>query len=66
MTHAPNARALDEHLQEMVLALHGAVNRAMPHLNDDPALVEQAIRDCEEILDVVLDGNVAEWLDETA
>jgi hypothetical protein len=62
MTQAPNARAVDEHLQEMVLALHAAVNRAMPHLNDDPALVDQAIRDCEEILEVVLEGNVAEWL----
>ena len=62
MTQASNARALDEHLQEMVLALHAAVSRAMPHLNDDPALVDRAIRDCEEILDVVLEGNVAEWL----
>jgi hypothetical protein len=62
MTQAPNARALDEHLQEMVLALHAAVSRAMSHLNDDPALVDRAIRDCEEILDVVLEGNVAEWL----
>jgi hypothetical protein len=55
-------RALDEHLKEMVLALHAAVNRAIPHINDDPALVDQALRDCEEILEVVLDGNVAEWL----
>ena len=57
-----NARALDDHLKEMVLALHAAVNRAIPHIKDDPALVDQALRDCEEILDVVLDGNVAEWL----
>jgi hypothetical protein len=62
MTQAPNVGALDEHLQEMVLALHAAVSRAMPHLKDDPALVDRAIRDCEEILDVVLEGNVAEWL----
>ena len=62
MTDAPNFQALDEHMQEMVLALHAAVNRAMPHIKDDPALVDQAIRDCEEILAVVLDGNVAEWL----
>jgi len=62
MTDAPNFQALDEHMQEMVLALHAAVNRAMPHIKDDPALVDQAIRDCEEILEVVLEGNVAEWL----
>ena len=62
MTATPPSRALYDHLQEMVLAIHAAVNRAMPHLNDDPGLVDRAIRDCQEILDVVLDGNVAEWL----
>jgi hypothetical protein len=62
MTDAPDFHALDEHLQEMVLALHAAVKGAMPHIKDDPALVDQAIRDCEEILEVILDGNVAEWL----
>ena len=62
MTSAPNPLALDEHLKEMVLALHAAVNRAMPHVNDDSKLVEQALQDCEEILEVVLEGNVAAWL----
>jgi hypothetical protein len=62
MTQAPNTHALDEHMKEMVLALHAAVNRAMPHIKDDPKLVDQALRDCEEILDVVLEGNVSEWL----
>ncbi len=62
MTPAPNTRALDEHMKEMVLALHAAVRGAMPHVKDDPALVDQALRDCQEILDVVLEGNVSEWL----
>ena len=62
MTQAPNTQALDEHMKEMVLALHAAVNRAMPHLKDDPKLVDQALRDCEEILEVILDGDVAGWL----
>ena len=62
MTEAPNAHALDEYLKEIVLALHAAVNRAMPHVNDDPRLVEQALRDCGEILDLVLEGNVSEWV----
>jgi hypothetical protein len=59
---APNTQALDESLKEMVLALHAAVKGAMPHVHDDPQLVEQALRDCREILDVVLEGHVAEWL----
>jgi hypothetical protein len=62
MSQPPEPRALDAHLQEIVLALHAAVGRALPHVKDDPALVDQAIRDCAEILDVVLEGNVAEWL----
>ncbi len=62
MTQAPNTEALDEHMKEMVRALHAAVSRAMPHVNDDPKLVDQALRDCKDILDVVLEGNVSEWL----
>jgi len=62
MSQIPHSQALDEHLQEMVLALHAAVKGALPHINDDPALVDQAIRDCEEILDVVLEGDVASWI----
>ncbi|MDP3768042.1 MAG: hypothetical protein Q8S13_08500 [Dehalococcoidia bacterium] len=62
MTHAPNTEALDEAMEEMVRALHATVNRALPHVNDDPELVDQALRDCTEILDVVLEGNVSEWL----
>jgi hypothetical protein len=62
MTEAPNARALDEHMKEMVQALQAAVNRALPHVQDDPELVERALRDCREILEVVLEGDVSEWL----
>ena len=59
---APDTEALDEHLKEVVRALHAAVNRAMPHVKDDPALVDKAIQDCKEMLDVVLEGNVSEWI----
>ena len=62
MTQAPNTVALDEHLKEVVQALHAAINRALPHLKDDPNLVDRAIRDCKEILDVVIEGNVSEWI----
>jgi len=60
----PRSEVIDQHLRQMVQALHGAVNRAIPHVNDDPKLVDQAIRDCKEILDVILEGNVSEWLGE--
>jgi len=61
MPVAPNTEALDEQLKQFVQALHGAVNWAMPHL-DDPEIVDKAIQDCKEILDVVMEGNVSEWL----
>ena len=62
MTQAPNTQALDACMEEMVRALHATVNRAMKHVNDDPKLVDQAVRDCTELLEVVLEGNVSEWL----
>ena len=34
MDKAANTEALDEHLKEIIQAIHGAVNWAMPHLND--------------------------------
>lgn len=61
MPQAPNTEALDEHLKDVVVALHGAVNWAMPHMND-PKIVDKAIKDCKEILDVVMEGKVSEWL----
>lgn len=61
MPKAPNTEALDEHLKDVIQALHAAVNWAMPHLND-PAVVDKAISDCKEILDVVMEGKVSDWL----
>jgi hypothetical protein len=62
MQTAPNTEALDEHLRVVIQALNGAVSRAMPHVKDDPKTADQAIADCKEILDEVIDGNVSEWL----
>ena len=62
MQPAPNTEALDEQFKEFIQALKGAVNSAMPHLKDDPNTVDKAISDCKEILDVVLEGNVKEWV----
>jgi hypothetical protein len=61
MPQAPNTVELDDHLKDIVQALHGAINWAMPHMND-PKIVDKAIEDCKEILDVVIEGNVSEWL----
>jgi hypothetical protein len=62
MQPAPNTEALDQQFKEFIQALKSAVNSAMPHLKDDPETVDKAIADCKEILDVVMEGNVKEWL----
>lgn len=52
---------LDEHLLEVVRALHGAVKQGVSH-KDNPKIVEKSIGDCKEILDVIMKGDVKEWL----
>jgi len=58
---APNTDKIDEHLLEVVRALHGAVKQGVSHANDTKVM-DQAIKDCKEILDVIMAGNVKEWL----
>jgi hypothetical protein len=58
---APNTDKMDEHLLEVVRALHGAVKQGVSHANDSKVM-DQAIKDCKEILDVIMAGNVKEWL----
>jgi hypothetical protein len=58
---APDTEKLDEHLLEVVRALHGAVKQGLSHAND-PKVIENAIADCKEILDVIMAGDVKEWL----
>lgn len=57
---AKNTVELDEHLNDVVSALHGAVGQALPHL-DDAAVIDRTLRDCKEMLDEVMAGNVSEW-----
>jgi hypothetical protein len=52
---------LDEHLLEVVRALHGAVKQGVSHSNE-PKVVNDAIADCKEILDVIMAGKVSDWL----
>jgi hypothetical protein len=58
---APNTEQLDAHLQEVVRALHGAVKQGVGHTND-PKVVDKAIEDCKEMLDVIMAGKVEEWV----
>jgi hypothetical protein len=58
---ARNTEKMDEHLLEVVRALHGAVKQGMAHSKDDK-IMEAAIKDCKEILDVVMEGKVEEWV----
>lgn len=58
---APNTEKLDEHLLEIVRALHGAVKRGVSHSNE-PKVIDNAIQDCKEILNVIMEGNVSDWL----
>lgn len=60
MAQAPHTVELDEHLKEVVAALHQAVNYGLPHVNE-PEVVDKAIADCKEVLDVVMEGKVSEW-----
>lgn len=62
MEAAPNTEALDQQFKEFIQALKSAVGSAMPHLKDDPKVVDKALTDCRDILNVVMEGNVKEWL----
>jgi hypothetical protein len=57
----PNIEKLDDHLLEVVRALHGAVKQGVSHAKE-PKVMDQAINDCKEILEVIMQGDVKEWL----
>ena len=62
MAQAPNTVELDEYLKDFITAVHGAVGKAIPNIKDDK-IVDQALKDCQEVLDVVMEGKVSEWLE---
>lgn len=62
MAETVNIRELDEYLQQVVQALGRTVTYAIPHVKD-ASIAEKAIRDCDEILTVIMAGEVAAWLD---
>jgi hypothetical protein len=57
----PNPEKLDEHLLEVVRALHSAVKQGISH-KGDAKVMDTSIHDCKEILDVIMEGKVDEWL----
>lgn len=57
-----NLEALDAHLSTIVQTLKDAVDQALRKAEDDPQAVDQTLRDCEELLDHVMRGQVQEWL----
>jgi hypothetical protein len=62
MPEAVNLRELDAYLQQVVQALQKTVSYAIPHAKE-PNIAEKAIRDCDEILSVIMAGEVAAWVD---
>lgn len=56
-----DTEALDEHLLEVVRALHGAVKQGVSH-SKDPKVMDNAIRDCKEDSRRHDGGRRKEWL----
>jgi hypothetical protein len=59
---APNTYQLDEYLKDMIQAVYGAVSTATAHIKDDEKTVDKALEDCEEVLGMVMEGHVDEWI----
>jgi hypothetical protein len=62
ITPTPMAAPLDDYLREVVQTLHAAVNQGMRRAADDPKAATPQIADCEEIIGVIMAGDVKEWL----
>ena len=62
ITPTPIAGPLDDYLREVVQTLHTAVNQGMRRAADDPHAATPQITDCEEILAVIIAGDVKDWL----
>ena len=62
LTPTPLAQPLDDYLREVVQTLQTAVSQGMRRAADDPQAAAPQIADCEEILHVIMAGDVKEWL----
>ena len=59
----PIAVPLDDYLREVVQTLHAAVAQGMRRAADDPHAATPQITDCEEIIGVIMAGDVRTWLE---
>jgi hypothetical protein len=57
----PLAEPLDGYLREVVQTLRDATERGMRQVGDTPAEVERTIAECQEILEVIMEGDVQAW-----
>ena len=58
----PIAAPLDDYLREVVQTLHAAVTQGMRKAADDPTAAAPQIADCQEIIGVIMAGDVKSWL----
>jgi hypothetical protein len=56
------AEPLDDYLMQVVQTLHAAVNQGMRRLHDNPQGATQQVKDAEEMIDIIMAGDVKEWL----
>lgn len=60
---APNTFVLDDYVKDVIYAVYAACNTATAHLPDnDSAVANKAIANCEELLGVIMDGKVDDWI----
>ena len=59
---APNTYKLDDYLKDMIHAVYAAVTVGTAHLKDDEPAVDKALDDCEEVLDMIMEGHVDDWV----
>jgi hypothetical protein len=62
LTPTTIAAPLDDYLREVVQTLQTAVSQGMRRAADDPRAATPQIADCEDILTVIMAGDVKDWL----
>jgi chloramphenicol 3-O-phosphotransferase len=56
------AAPLDNYLREVVQTLQAAVTQGMRRAAEDPTAARPQLADCEDILRVIMAGDVNEWI----